>query len=158
MDAITMPSTNSLISRLKRDFPEFRFEPSETFHWSASNQTVFFGVQTQHSDAFSLHEVSHAILGHHAYRRDIDLIKLERDAWDYAKHTLAARYIITIDEDTVQDNLDTYRDWLHARSVCPYCQATGLQTGSRQYKCLACDQEWRVNEARLCGLKRYTSE
>ncbi len=156
MDAITMQSTRSLIKRLRGDFPGFTFESSNSFWWSASQQTIHFDPTAEHSTAYSLHELSHAILGHHGYEYDIDLVKLERDAWDYAKRILATEYDATIDTDIIQNNLDTYRDWLHARSECPSCEATGLQTKQRLYRCLACGHQWRVNEARICALRRYS--
>lgn len=151
-----MRSINWLINRLQKDYPQFSFVPADEFWWSSTKQTIYFDPKAVHSLAFSLHELSHAILEHEGYQYDIDLIKLERDAWHYAQEVLSPKYDITIDEEVVQDNLDSYRTWLHARSTCPECQATGLQTKSQHYRCLACDTIWRVNEARLCALRRYS--
>jgi hypothetical protein len=151
-----MQSTNWLLEHLRDDYPQFSFVPADEFWWSSTKQTIYFDPGAIHSQAFSLHELSHAILRHEGYRYDIDLLKLERDAWHYAKETLARTYSITVDDEVIQDNLDSYRTWLHARSTCPGCQVTGLQTKSQHYRCLACDSTWRVNEARLCALRRYT--
>ena len=153
-----MPSMKSLISKIKNDFPEFTLKVSSGFRWSPDSQTVFIDPEAEQGSIFILHELSHAILGHEDYDRDINLIKLERDAWEYAQNTLASRYDIKIDSSTIQDNLDTYRDWLHARSTCPDCQATGLQVQTRQYTCLACGHSWNVNEARICALRRYRNQ
>ena len=151
-----MPSMTTLFKRLQRDFPEFLFEKSDDFWWSATQRTVHINLAGEHSKLFSLHELSHALLDHSGYTRDIDLIKLERDAWEYAKNVLAPRYDIDMDEQIVQDNLDTYREWLHARSTCPACDATGLQSKQQLYHCLDCGHKWRANEARLCALRRYS--
>lgn len=151
-----MPSTRSLLKQLQADYPQFHITTATEFWWSAATQTVHIDPKAANSDAFSLHELSHALLGHHGYTRDIDLVKLERDAWDHAITVLAPHYNITISDTTVQDNLDTYRDWLHARSTCPDCQATGLQHKQQQYRCIACGHSWRVNDARLCALRRYS--
>lgn len=156
MDAITMPSTPSLLKQLRHDFPAFRFEQSTNFWWSAKSETIHVDTSAEHSEAFILHELSHAILDHRGYSYDIDLVKLERDAWEYAVRTLTSEYNISIDEQLVQDNLDTYREWLHARSMCPECETTGLQTKQQSYRCLACGHSWRVNEARICALRRYS--
>lgn len=156
MDATTMQSTRSLIKRLRADFPGYKFESSNGFWWSAHQQAIHFDPLAEHSTVYSLHELSHAILGHQGYEYDIDLVKLERDAWDYARRILAPEYGVTMDSDIIQNNLDTYRDWLHARSQCPECEATGLQTRQRYYRCLACGHQWRVNEARICALRRYS--
>jgi DnaJ-class molecular chaperone len=51
--------------------------------------------------------------------------------------------------------MNSYRDWLHARSTCPVCQATGMETKKSIYTCPACRHQWRVNEARICSLRRY---
>ena len=156
MDAITMQSTNLLINQLKEDYPSFHFQATTEFLWSADRQTIHIDPTVDNCNEFILHELSHALLNHEGYRRDIDLIKLERDAWEYAKTHLSATYNQSIDEEMIQDNLDTYREWLHARSKCPDCEATGLQTKAQNYLCLFCNNSWRVNEARLCALRRYT--
>jgi hypothetical protein len=149
-----MASTPSLLDNLHRDFPDIRFTPGDSFRWSPEEHAVYYADTDD--TASLIHEVAHATLKHAAYTRDIDLIKMERDAWEYAVTTLSVRYGLEITDDTVQDALDTYRGWLHSRSTCPKCQATGVQTGARTYTCLACKAAWRVNEARSCMLRRYT--
>jgi len=151
-----MRSIDSLIKHLRVDYSQFSFELSDKFFWSAKKQTVYFDQTDENSEAFCLHELSHALLGHQGYERDMELIKMERDAWEYAMTELAPLYAITIDDEIVQGNLDTYREWLHARSTCPMCEATGIQTKQQYYSCLACGQTWRANEARLCALRRYS--
>lgn len=81
---------------------------------------------------------------------------MERDAWNRAKTQLGPQYAVDIKDSAIEQALDSYRDWLHARSTCPNCTATGFQTKKQHYSCLACGEKWRVNEARLCGLKRYS--
>lgn len=148
-----MPTTSTLSAKLATDFPELRFLKSNLFHWSAANQTVYF--VSGNDCASLLHETAHGLLGHRSYRRDVQLLGMERDAWQYAIRILAPVYQIKIDETTVEDALDTYRDWLHARSTCPGCAVNGLQVASRSYRCLVCGTTWRVNAALSCGLKRY---
>lgn len=148
-----MPST-PLLSKLKADFSHLHFRISESFCWSPEEQTVYYNTGDAHGDGLLLHEVAHGLLKHRQYSRDIELISIETEAWTKAR-TLAAAYGVALNEDTIQDHLDTYRDWLHARSRCPQCEATGLQTQRSQYRCLACGHHWRVNEARVCALRRY---
>ena len=152
MDVTIMPSTASLILRLKADYPQFTFKPAGRFLWSPSEQTIYYTDEAD-SYGFLLHELSHGLLGHADYGYDVELIAMERAAWDRAIG-LAKNYDLAIDNELVQSTLDTYRDWLHARSTCPNCQATGLQTKKLNYTCPACRHNWRVNEARICGLKR----
>lgn len=154
MDVIIMPSTTSLIQKLKADYPEFHFKKAKRFLWSPSEHTVYY-TGSEDDYAFLLHELSHGLLDHIEYRRDVELIAMERAAWDNAV-TLAPTYDLHIDDDTVETTLDSYRNWLHARSTCPNCKATGLQVKQRTYTCPACHYNWRVNEARICALRRYT--
>lgn len=157
MDAIIMPSTLSLLDRLKSEYPEFTFQESDVFRWSPDTNTLFIDVTSPDFSFFTLHELGHALLGHTSYERDIDLLKIERDAWHYAATHLSVAYDVEINDERVQDNLDTYREWLHTRSKCPSCNMTGLQTAYDAYLCLACGCHWRTNEARSCALRRYTT-
>jgi len=152
MVATTMHSTIFLAHKLKVDFPSFCFVADQGFIWSPNEQTIFYDADSRDT-ASLLHEMSHALLRHQDYTRDIELIEMERDAWEYAK-TLGEKYKVPIQENDIQDALDTYRDWLHSRSLCPTCKATGLQTKKYLYRCIACTTAWRVNDARTCGLKR----
>ena len=153
MDATTMPSILSLITRLSADYPDVTFAPGDDFTWSPLSHTVSYDPTRDDAAPSLLHELSHAILGHSGYERDVALITMERAAWDHAS-SIAATYDVTITPDHIEQTLDSYRDWLHARSTCPSCQATGVQTKKQTYSCLACRHSWHVNEARICGLRR----
>lgn len=156
MAATTMPSTRSLLRQLRLDYPDITFTAADDFRWSPSKQTLYY-MDTEDAGAFILHELAHASLQHTTYNKDIELIQCERDAWQLATNTFAKTYNVTIDSTLVQDNLDTYRDWLHARSTCPSCTATGVQTKQQLYHCVACRHDWTVNEARNCQLRRYSA-
>jgi hypothetical protein len=147
-----MPSTPSLIQRLSADYPHISFVQSDDYLWSPGEHTVYYANDAD-GYAFLLHELSHGLLDHADYHHDVELIAMERAAWDQAI-AIAPQYNLAIDNDTVETTLDSYRDWLHARSTCPQCQATGLQTKKAIYTCPACRHTWRVNEARMCGLRR----
>jgi DnaJ-class molecular chaperone len=154
MDVITMHSTISLIKNLKTDFPQFIFKKSSNFLWSHSDNTIYY-TDKKDDFRFLFHELSHALLGHADYNRDIELVAMERQAWDKAKE-IATSYGIVIEDNYIQDNLDTYRDWMHNRSTCPNCDSNGMQTSKKSYQCLACNNKWQVNEARTCALRRYS--
>lgn len=147
---------SSLIHKLKTEFPTLAFIEAEQFSWSPATKTVFYNRGQAHAPALLLHELSHALLEHREYRRDIELIAMETAAWDEAQRHAEA-YKVRLEESMVQDHLDTYRDWLHARSTCPRCSANGYQTEASHYECAACAHCWRVNEARLCALRRYSA-
>ena len=63
---------------------------------------------------------------------------MEVEAWDKARE-LAKKYDACIDEDIVQQELDTYRDWLHQKSRCPECGLTRFQTPDSRYHCPRCE-------------------
>lgn len=149
-----MPSTAILISQLKTEYPQYSFVKSTDFLWAPDKKTIFYLEKDSDDYIYILHELSHALLRHVNYGHDITLIAMEREAWDKATE-LADSHGVKISDDIVQSSLDTYRDWLHARSTCPDCNATGLQSEKNTYKCLACGHKWRVNEARSCSLRRY---
>ena len=153
MDATTMPSIRSLLTILRSDYPQFTFLSATQTHWNPDSRTIFYSNDV--SPAELLHELAHALLDHKKYRRDVELIKIERDAWDHATYYLAPMYTIAINQEMVEIAMDSYRDWLHARSTCPSCNAIGVQSSHHMYRCLACQTAWSVNEAKMCALRRY---
>jgi hypothetical protein len=134
-----MDATGSLLNRIRNDFPDVRFLGE---------------IKTARDQATLLHELGHALARHHDFSKDIDLLKMEREAWTKAE-ALAPDYEVAISEETIEEALDSYRDWLHARSRCPNCSQTGIQYDENTYHCLLCHLDWRVNDARQCGLRRY---
>ena len=118
-----MNSVNNLLPILKKDFPDLKFVPGETFFWSPKDNKITYTTHQQIADHgvwALLHEVAHAILGHKAYQNDFELLKLESATWQKAKN-LGKKYGVSIDNNHIQDCLDTYRDWLHNRSRCNNC-------------------------------------
>lgn len=152
MDATTTAFKN-LLKQLASDFPAIRFESGDDYRWSPNEKTVYFDQHGSKNAPLLLHEAAHGILGHDSYNRDIELLQLEREAWTKAEE-LGKKYGIAISEDIREDALDSYRDWLHARSLCPTCSQNGVQTSNDGYACILCGTEWRVNSAKHCGLRR----
>jgi len=150
-----MPSIISIKKTLLATYPQFLLLEDKDFFWSPNDKTIAYSPQDSQAVERLLHEYSHAILGHVSYARDIELIEHERDAWNHAKTVLAPQLGTEISAYIVENDLDTYRDWLHARSACPHCSSTGLQTSTRGYTCVACRGKWTVNDARICALRRY---
>lgn len=141
----------TFVNQLASDFPDISFTASDKFYWSPKNNTVYYDVQKNDKAAkwALLHELSHGILQHKTYKTDFELLQLEVAAWHKAKQ-LAATYTMDISEDHLQDCLDTYRDWLYARSKCPACGEHGLQDASNTYECINCQAQWKVTAERFC--------
>ena len=85
-----------------------------------------------------LHEVGHALLGHRDFRTDVERVRMECVAWVKAKE-LAEEYQVDYDEEFVEAELDTYRDWLYRRARCRKCGATKYQDNGGGYHCPMCE-------------------
>ena len=156
MDATTMQSIPSLIKSLAKNSPTLSFHETDHFSWDPGSKTIHYDSESPQAIPYLLHEYGHALLDHHGYSRDITLIAMERDAWKRALE-IAAEHEVAVSSEVIESSMDTYRDWMHARSQCPTCGATGIQTRERAYTCVSCQEVWRVNEARTCALRRYRS-
>ncbi|MFV0485122.1 MAG: hypothetical protein ACK5MU_02775 [Candidatus Saccharimonadales bacterium] len=146
-----MLKIDSLVKRLREDFPglifevgdDFKFSPPRTICYNPS----FRGLPHNKIALLTLHEAAHAVLEHKDYDEDIELLKIEAAAWERAKQ-LCANYKVRWDEDFVQDRLDTYRDWVHSRSLCPACEISGYQDNGLRYHCAMCGKIWGGQQKR----------
>ncbi len=125
------------LERLKVAYPELKFRDGTKFAFRPP-KTIVLGPLEPFYELLILHEVSHATLKHKSFKMDIERLKMEVDAWEKAKE-LANRYGVEVNEDLIQNELDTYRDWLHKKSRCPKCGLTRFQTSNRQYHCPRCE-------------------
>lgn len=125
------------LEQLTSDHQEFRFVVGKKFAFRPP-KTVVIGPKEPFWQLLALHEVSHAICKHKSFRMDVERLKMENQAWEKARE-LAKRYRIEVDEDLIQDELDTYRDWLHQKSRCPKCGLTRFQTPDSLYHCPRCE-------------------
>jgi len=159
-------------------YPSISLMAGDTFYWSPVDKVVYYkhDNETDEGAWALLHESGHALLDHTQYYSDIELVLMEVEAWEKAKEIVekinfvrGARYgvrkkpqspnslpltshlsPITIDEDHIQDCLDSYRDWLHKRSLCPDCHLSGVQITNNTYSCIFCQKKWRVSSKRFC--------
>lgn len=147
-----------LVKTLSERFSHLHFREGKAFFWSPETEEVVYTTRDGDDSAIwsLLHETSHALLEHKRYGTDFELLKLEVDAWEKAKE-LAASLAIEIDDDHIQDCLDSYRDWIYARSICPQCGTKSLQQADlRHYRCFNCHEVWRVTPSRFCRAYRAT--
>lgn len=143
---------DQLIKKICADFPEFTFEKSDHNFWLPEEKKIFYTGDI----ARLLHEIGHGLLNHKKFVQDIELLHIERDAWEKARE-IAPMYDFKISDNVIEDAMDDYRDWLHMRSICPKCRQTGIQSREKlHYYCINCDTRWKSNDARNCGLKRRT--
>lgn len=150
--------TSQLVERIQSDYPGIDFIEASRFSWHAGKQHISYTKASLRDTKglwALLHELGHAQLKHAKYKSDIELLHMEVAAWTRAKE-LAAHYAVNIDEEYVQDSLDSYRDWLHIRSTCPKCYEHCLQTDIHTYRCQNCNSTWQVTQSRLCRPYRRT--
>lgn len=141
---------NEIVQKLRQQYLDISFVEGDVFRWSPKNKQVIYTSDNSEQATWSvLHETGHALLNHASYTSDMQLLKKEVSAWEKAVQ-LAPRFGITIDDNYIQDCLDTYREWIHKRSSCPNCSLKGIQEASDTYICLNCKTAWRVTVERFC--------
>jgi hypothetical protein len=148
----------SVLEQLQNRFPDLQFVAGGRFCWSPTTNEISYDHtrSDETADWALLHETGHALLNHQSYLADFELLKIEMAAWQKARE-LADEFGITIDEDHIQDCLDTYRDWLYKRSVCPTCTTKALQQNDyAHYRCYNCHTTWKVTPSRFCRAYRST--
>src|SRR5665213_3963483 len=103
-----------LIDGLQLKFPKLRFKSGDQFSWSPETGEILYKAEARGRRATwsLLHETGHALLAHHSYKADFELLRIEVAAWERARE-LAVGLKISIDDNHIQDCLDTYRDWLY---------------------------------------------
>ena len=145
-----------LRKQIQAVYPALRFKAGKQFCWSPETSEIFYkpGAHGETARWSLLHETGHALCGHTTYSADYELLQLELQAWEKARD-IAADLGIVIDEDHIEDCLDTYRDWLYKRSICPTCNTKCLQQdNAAQYRCFNCHTVWKVSANRFCRAYR----
>lgn len=139
-----------LVGKLRRRYPSITFLVGNSAQWSFQRQEILYVPEESNESIWALlHELGHGILGHASYTTDVDLLKKEVAAWEKAQE-MAVDYGLIIDENHIEDCLDTYRDWLHKRSTCPECGSQGIQRTEKLYNCFNCPAAWNVTLSRFC--------
>ena len=126
-----------LLRRIKQAYPDFVFKNGRKFAFRPP-YTIIIGPSEFRDELLLLHELGHALLHHSDFSVDVERLKMEAAAWEKARE-LALDFGVEIDEEMIQNQLDTYRDWLHQKSRCPKCGLTMYQTPDKVYHCPQCE-------------------
>ena len=124
--------------RVKTDFPSLKFVTGRKFAFRPPKTVVLPEDTSDCNPLLVLHEIGHALIGIFDFSTEIDRLKIEVMAWEKARE-LCSRYKVEVDEDLIQGELDSYRDWLHQKSRCPECGLTRFQTPDGVFHCPKCD-------------------
>ena len=133
-----MPGLKSLIANLRVDYPALVIKTGERTKFTPPNKLFYASTATSLE---LLHELGHYLIKRNDYSSDIELLRIESEAWSKA-HELCAQYGVKWDEDFAQDHLDTYPDWLHVTSLCKNCNLAGYQDDAGLYHCALCGAAW----------------
>ena len=148
-----------LIDALVVDFPDFTFKTSRKFAFryaksaktakttkspasKAVKSTIFLGPPQPFFALQTLHELAHGLCGHKDWSTSVLRLKCEREAWERARGLFLKYKKLVPDpwsEDFIEASLDTYRDWLHAKTLCPRCHLTRFQSDDGAYHCPRCE-------------------
>ena len=146
-----------LLDQIIADFEdEFNFKRSSVFSWSPAKQTIYYSrakSAAENAVWSLLHEIGHAKLGHKTYHDDLELLIMEVEAWRRAKQ-IAESYHLVIDEDHIEECLESYRIWLHDRSRCIECGLNSFQIEPTVYECSNCYTRWSVPASRMCKIRK----
>lgn len=131
----------TFLLKIKSDFPEFRFVTGSRFAFRPPRTIVmpkeFDEVSDNTNSLLFLHEVGHALSKHRDFKTEIGRLKMEVEAWEKARG-LCDKYGVSFDEDLVETELDSYRNFLHQKSRCPDCGLTRFQTPDGVFHCPKC--------------------
>ena len=126
-----------IIKKIVQSFPQFNFQMGKRFTFRPP-RTIILGPLESHYSLLFCHELGHVLADKYHFSTDVERLKIERLAWEKAKE-LCTHFKIPYDEDFIEEQLDSYRDWLHSKSKCPKCGLTRYQTKNGQYHCPHCD-------------------
>ena len=131
-----------------KNFPDQNFVPGRFFMWSPGANAIYYDsrrLKSNDGKLALLHELGHARLGHRYYKYDMELLRMEMEAWDIVRE-LAPQYKLEVDEEHIANCIASYDDWLSKRATCPDCDNFSLQKDRHNYACFACGSKWSVNK------------
>ncbi|MBR3368560.1 hypothetical protein IKG45_02075 [Candidatus Saccharibacteria bacterium] len=132
-----MENSIKFLVSIKKTYPEFNFKQGKRFSFHPK-KTITYSETENNFELLLLHELGHALNGDFSFKTDIERLKIEMNAWETAKK-LANSLNVTYDEEFIENELDSYRNWLHKKSLCKSCGLTRYQTPDGVYHCPHCE-------------------
>lgn len=133
-----MLKPTNFLAKIKQTYPKYHFLSGKRFSFRPS-KTIHYGpLDTPNFEMLLLHELSHAELGHFTFKTDVERIKIEVATWEKTKE-FCQKFGIKFDSSLAEEELDSYRNWLHQKSLCKKCGLTRYQTPDGDYHCPHCD-------------------
>ena len=137
----------SLLKLLSKDYPNFRFVKGSRFSFRPPKTIVIGPDEGEHTSMLLFHELGHALSKKYSYKLGAERLKIEATAWQKGKKAYQ-KYpnLPSWDDDFVEDNLDTYRNWLHKKSTCKKCGLTMYQSPDKSWSCPYCTTYCHQNQ------------
>ena len=131
----------AFLETLKSTYPNFSFKPGPKFLFRPK-KTIHYVESNDNFRLLLLHELSHALLGHFSYSKSLERLQIERDAWAKTRE-LCEQFSVNFDEDVAESELNTYRDWLHQKTLCKTCGLSCLEVNSESLYCPFCQKYYK---------------
>ena len=126
----------TFLAKIRGDYPSLKIIPGARFAFRPPRTVVY--DKTSSDSLLLLHEVGHALCGLYDFKTEVGRLKIEVMAWEKARK-LGAFYGVSINEELIEAELDSYREWLHQKSRCPSCGLTRFQTPDGVFHCPRCE-------------------
>lgn len=127
----------TFLAKIRSSYPEYKFVSGKRFSFRPP-KTIVMGPEEEKDDSLLLHELGHALSGHKTFSTGARRLKMEVEAWEKARE-IAKGLGVEIPDELVEAELDTYRNWLHQKSLCKKCGLTCYQTPDGEYHCPRCE-------------------
>ena len=131
----------AFLEAIKESYPEFTFRPGRKFLFRPP-KSIYYLESDENFRFLLLHELSHALLGHFSFSRSLERLQIERDAWAKTRE-LCSLHSITFNEELAEIELNTYRDWVHQKTLCKHCGLSCLEVSSESLYCPFCQNEYK---------------
>ncbi|OGL31030.1 hypothetical protein A3F37_04485 [Candidatus Saccharibacteria bacterium RIFCSPHIGHO2_12_FULL_41_12] len=137
---------DQLLEKLIAIYPNIKFSSANSFSWNYNKKCVSYNKNSEFAVADLLHEIGHAQCDHEGYTSDLSLLSKEIEAWSIAED-IGKRLNISIPKNYIDKCINSYRNWVYKRSLCPKCLQNGIEKFEREYVCTNCYERWQVSSA-----------
>ena len=128
----------AFLDSLKQSYSDYTFRPGRKFLFRPP-KSIYYLEADDNFRLLLLHELAHALLGHFTYTKSLERLQIERDAWEKTRE-LCELHSVAFDEALAESELDTYRDWVHQKTLCKTCGLTCLEVSSESLYCPFCQK------------------
>ncbi|MBR2587136.1 hypothetical protein IKE71_02045 [Candidatus Saccharibacteria bacterium] len=131
----------AFLETLKSDHPDLSFKPGRKFLFRPKRSITYLEAN-ENFRLLLLHELAHALLGHFTFNRSLERLQIERDAWEKTRE-LCELYNVPFDEELAEAELNTYRDWVHQKTLCKTCGLSCLEVSKESLFCPFCQKFYK---------------